>query len=246
MANRGKEIKLSGQTKVARAVALAALCCVLLHGCQSIPREYGAPVKDESLAANLRRVVEEMYPQHFRSVHRVILSARGRQFDLNGYVLVSRPSEVRFIASGDLGGTAFELLRNADGEVTLLRNSAGLRRSWLTDGAARDAALIYLTTPAPESKLVRYDGNSLGLIEEHPDGTVEEFRFDASGRRLTGYDRWERAKRIYKAEFFYEGSSPRWRGSAPSVIKITNHRLNYRLMIRVLELEALQEDGSRS
>lgn len=240
MTNRGKEIKLSGQKNAARAVALAVLCGILLHGCQSIPREYGAPVEDEALATDLRRVVEKMYPQRFRSVHRVILSARGRQFDLNGYVLVSRPSEVRLIASGDFGGAAFEVLCNASGVATLLRNPAGLRRKWLADGAARDAALIYLTTPSPEAKLVRYDGNSLGLVEEQPDGTIEEFLFDASGRRLTGYGRWERGRCIYRAEFFYEGFSPKWRGSAPSVIKITDRRMNYRLMIRVLELQPLQ------
>jgi hypothetical protein len=187
------------------------------------------------LANALRQRVENMYPHDFQAVHRAVLTVSAREFGLNGYLHVQRPSDVLLIAEGDLGGTAFEIAGRAQ-TATIIANAAGLRRSWLEEGALRDAFVIYCHVPSQQAGLELVDAKTLGLVDVRADGMREEFLFDAATHRYLGYNRRRRGKCLYHIQFFDEGVLPHYPNPIPRFITIADHQLQYELAISVLDV----------
>jgi len=227
----------------AKEAFLIVLVAISLHGCRSAARVLDTPFADDALAHALRQKMENRYPPCFSAIHRVLLSAGRRQFDLNGYLAVQRPAGVKLVATSDLGGTAFEIEYVQGADVRITKNSAGLRRPWLEMGAARDAFIIYLATPSPQAILIRRD-DVIGLAEDRTDGTREEFLFDEATHRLVGYNISSGGRSVYEAVFSSDGMLPQWDRPVPLIIKIRDRALGYQLTVRVLELRPLQScDG---
>jgi hypothetical protein len=226
--------------KTGRISFILLLAAVFAQGCQSVLHDPGTRVKDENLLLLLRSKLESMFPESFRAVHRVILTAGNRQFDLDGYILVKRPGRLRLLAKGSMGITAFDVVREPDGRVDIAKNPAGLRDSWIEEGAARDASVLYLSRAWPEAFLVQHGSVSVGLAHILQDGAREEFVFDSASRRLIGYVRSRGSKCLYKMEFSKEEPLPQWPQPVARIIKVTDYALNYRLTIQVVDLRTIE------
>jgi hypothetical protein len=214
---------------------VAALCGIGGVSCRSVPPNPATPLADEALARELRQSLDAAYPAAFRAVHRVVLSVRGRQFTFTGYLLGRQPGDVRLLAGADLGGTAFELVRRADGESRVLRAAPGPVARRVHHSAARDAVAIYFQRPSPTAILVRFDRDAVGFTEAAPDGRRREFHFDAASHRLARYVEARGRSRRYEIVFSDEGAFPDWPRPVPRQIAIFDRAQGYELNIRVLE-----------
>ncbi len=217
-------------------IILTFLGILLLQGCRSMPYEPGRPFENPELSRELQGRLEDMYPRFFRVVHRCILEAAGRQFILDGYLLVRRPDSFRLVAKGDMGGTVFELYKAPGLDPAIARTPAQLRRAWLEEGAARDLVALYLRTPGAGAHLVRHGTEALGLAQELPDGTREEFLFQPDGHRLISYFRSRGDRCLYRADFSYFGLFAGWPREVPKTVTITDHVLKYKLTVSILEI----------
>jgi hypothetical protein len=206
-------------------------------GCARPPvHDPGTPIEDQALARSLRSALADMYPASFSAVHRTILTVRGRQSEMIGAALVERSFGVRLLAMGDMGGTAFDVVSLADGSARVERNPAGLRERWLREGAARDAFALYLAGPSPRAGLVRHESGAPGLVEDLPDGTRREFRFDPAGRRLAEYLVSRGGRCLYRAEHSNFKTVAPWTQPVPGTVRATDYRLNYAAVIEVTGL----------
>ena len=226
-------------------LALATvLCAAALTGCRSLPVEQGTPFSDEALARELRASVGGLYPTSFRALHRVVLTIGNRQFAFLGHVAGHRPGQLRLAASSEMGGTAFELLRTADGGFHVVRNPASLRGSWLGSGAMRDAVALYLAVPPENAALVRFSDGAVALVAERAGGTREEFRFDAATHRWIEYDRVRKGCVTYRVRFTRDALFAPWPRPAPAAVEIADFDLHYSLSLQVLGLSEAEYDPS--
>jgi hypothetical protein len=207
-----------------------------------IPYYPGMPREDQTRAQALRNLVAHLYPRSFGAVHRGILAAGGKNYVFDGYILVNEPDSFRLTVKADMGGTVFELAKSPGREPVVAKNSLGLRRAWLEEGAARDVVVLYLRQPDPTGQLVRHASGRWGLAQESTDGTREEFLFDADGSRWEGYLRSRGGRVLYRADFVY-GDFPGRPRPAPKNIDIADYRLKYTLKITVSEMVEVDSSG---
>lgn len=222
---------------------MLVLLVVAVQSCRAaIPFYPGIPQEDQGQAQALRDRVFHLYPRSFGAVHRGILEAGGKNYVFDGYLLVNGPDSFRLTVKADMGGTVFELVKSPGRETVVTKNSLGLRRTWLEQGAARDVAVLYLRQPDPKAQLVRHASGSWGLVQESTDGTWEEFVFDADGSHVQSYVRSREGRVLYRADFVY-GSFPRWPRPTPKNINIGDYLLKYTLKINVLEMAEVDSPG---
>lgn len=204
-------------------------------GC-SVSKQPGRPLEDPVLSQGLRQKLERLYPLSFQASHRCILEAAGRQFVLEGYLRVYEPESFRLLAKGDMGGTVFELQQVKGKNPEVVKNPVSLRPSWILEGAARDISVLYFRLPQPQSRLVRYQTGDIGLAHEVKPGLWEEFRFQPETGRLLAYMLIQGGEPFYRADFgYFEALSPGGR-EVPRTITIVDHRMHYRLTVRVVEI----------
>ncbi len=223
---------------------LALLCAVALAGClpalrvagRSVPLERGTPFSDDQLARDLRMQLVERYPASFSEFQRGILTVGGSQYVLLGHLAVCKPGQLRMIASGDLGGTAFDLLQTPDRNVHILRSAPDLEESWLKSGAMKDAWVICLAVPHEAATLVRYGQDRVALTEDR-DGTREEFRFEMPSRRLAEYVLLKCDRPVYRCRFLRDAQFPPLPHPLPAVVEITDSMANYRIRVEVLQMK---------
>ena len=108
-----------------------------------VPYYPGIPQEDQPRTLALRNLVAHLYPRSFCAVHRGILEAGGENYVFDGYLLVNGPDSFRLTVKADMGGTVFELVKSPGRETVVTKNSLGLRRAWLEQGAARDVVLLW-------------------------------------------------------------------------------------------------------
>jgi hypothetical protein len=220
--------------------SLAALAV----GCSAVPYRPGPPLADAGLERELRQSLDATYPAGFRAVHRVILTAAGRQFAFTGYLVGQAPGNVRLLAAAEIGGTAFEVIQRADGERRILRTLPGRYAARVPRDAARDAAGIHFGRPRASAVLTQPSRDTLALTECLPDGHVREFQFDAATRRLVKYLEARGHRIRYEIAFADEGSVPGWPRPVPRRITVVDPAEGYRADIRVLELKPAAPDAA--
>ena len=230
---------------------LAPLCLAILAGCSAPLRECPTLLSDESLRQELIRSVADLYPAALQAAHRATVTIAGKDYPLNGFVLTRQlrldasRGDARLVATSDLGGMAFDACQVAGGRPRVLRNAAGLRPSWITDGALRDVVVIYLTRPGEGAALGRYSDGTLCLFEKKADELVREFLFAGDSHRLTAYCLFRREKCVYEVRFSSERTLGGWPRAFPTVLEIADRKLGYHATVRVLQLRpALLDDRS--
>ena len=78
---------------------------------------------------------------------RAVLTARGRQFTLNGYLSRSAVGGQRLILTENFGGVLADLLIKPDGSVHVIRSSRAFKESWIRHHIAADVQCLFGDAP---------------------------------------------------------------------------------------------------
>ncbi len=103
---------------------------LLLAGCAT-PRQ-----------ATLPRRSEPLPPDAFIT-ERAVLTARGRQFTLNGYLSLSSTGGMRLIMTENFGSVMADVLVKPDGTVHVMRSSRLFRPKWIEKYVVADLNCIF-------------------------------------------------------------------------------------------------------
>ena len=87
------------------------------------------------------------FPADALITQRAVLTARGRQFTLNGYLSRSRTGGQRLIITENFGGVLADLLIKPDGAVHVLRSSRAFKESWIRRHIAADVQCLFGDAP---------------------------------------------------------------------------------------------------
>jgi len=110
---------------------------VLLGGCATSPKfSFQRP-------ANL-------FPSEALITQRGVLTARGKQFTLNGYVSLSESGGARLIVMENFGNVLADVLVQTNGAVHVMRSSPAFRSSWIERFMARDLQCLFGRNPDPK------------------------------------------------------------------------------------------------
>ncbi len=113
--------------------AFLLLPVLLLAGCATPPTP--AP-------SNLSRPAS-VFPTNGLVTQRAILTARGRQFALNGYVALDATRGRRLIVTEMFGQVIGDVLVKPDGAVFVMRSSPMLRPAWIRRFLADDLECVF-------------------------------------------------------------------------------------------------------
>jgi len=231
-------------TRTIHVAALAIVTIATAAGCRALPSvasDPGVRLEDAALEQKLRQAMTDAYPPVLRATHRTILTAGGRQYVLDGYVLARQPRDVRLMASADVGGTIFDVVRRG-GALIIMKNAAGLRLPWL-EGAGRDAAALYLRQPSERAVLVRHKDGSAAVVDEPGNGFRDEFRLDTGSGRLSEFRRSGGGRLLYRISFSGERTFPDWPKPTPARMLIDDYELNYSVSVLVTDLRPAELSG---
>jgi hypothetical protein len=88
------------------------------------------------------------FPAEALVTQRGVLTVRGRQFTLNGYVARSATRGLRLVITENLGGVLADVLVKADGQVFVLKSRSPFRPAWVEHYIAADLKGIFADAPA--------------------------------------------------------------------------------------------------
>ena len=155
-----------------------AWVAVIFAGCATPP-----PPKGPTRPAGL-------FPTEALITHRVMLTALGRQFTMNGYLAQSAAGR-RLIVTETFGQALADVLVKRDGTVFVMRSSRMLRADWIRRYLAADVEAIFnddasakgpVTMPDPNHFVIkrRWYKLDLRVLEIRP-GPQKAELFDETG-----------------------------------------------------------------
>jgi hypothetical protein len=118
-----------------------AIALALMTGCAGP----ASGLKDAR--ATVTRVSERSFPADALVIQRAILTARGRQFALNGYLALSGTGGKRLIVTQSFGQVLADLVVQPDGTVHVARSSPMLRPAWVRRYVAADLECLLANDP---------------------------------------------------------------------------------------------------
>ncbi len=89
------------------------------------------------------------FPPAALVTQRAVLTARGRQFTLNGYLALSGTGAQRLILTENFGSVLADVLVTSDGTVQVIRSSALFRPDWIRRYVAADLQCLANDPPDP-------------------------------------------------------------------------------------------------
>jgi hypothetical protein len=135
-----------------------------------------------------------LFPADALVTQRAILTARGRQFALTGYTVLSKDHGMRLIISEMFGQTLADVLVQRDGNVRVMQSSPLLREKWIARYVAEDLRCVFDNAHAqdchvemlsPTHFVVKRRWYSLDLrVVEIKAGAQPAELFDGSGAKL--------------------------------------------------------------
>ena len=87
------------------------------------------------------------FPANGLIIQRAVLTARGRQFTLNGYLSVSAAGGKRLIVTENFGNVLADVLVKPDGAVHVMRSSQAFPPKWIQRYVAADLQCVFGGTP---------------------------------------------------------------------------------------------------
>ncbi len=105
-------------------------------------------------------------PAAIRSQQRVVLSRRGSEIDFSVLVVARVPDLLRVVGLTDLGGTLFQVQRDATG-TQVIQGSPFFDDEFLVDTLVAGLAPIFLGVPSEELRLVRLESGAAALHGQH-------------------------------------------------------------------------------
>jgi hypothetical protein len=99
------------------------------------------------------------FPPDAFMTHRAIFTARGKQYALTGYLVLSESGGKRLIISQQLGQTMADLLVKPDGTVHVMQSSPAFKPEWVRKYVAADLECIFGKHPQKKCPLQVLDPN---------------------------------------------------------------------------------------
>jgi hypothetical protein len=125
---------------------LSSLSLLLVTGC--------ATTKSRSTSA-----AELQFPPNAFMTHRAIFTARGKEFALTGYLVLSESRGKRLIISQQLGQTMADLLVQPNGTVHVMQSSPAFKPEWVRKYVASDLECIFGKHPHKKCPVQVLDAN---------------------------------------------------------------------------------------
>ncbi|HEY5344829.1 MAG TPA: hypothetical protein VIK62_00625 [Verrucomicrobiae bacterium] len=85
-----------------------------------------------------------LFPADAFITQRGVLTVRGRQFTLNGYVAKSKTRGLRLIMTENFGGVLADVLVKPDGNVFVLKAAPPFRPAWVKKYIAADLQCVFV------------------------------------------------------------------------------------------------------
>ena len=93
------------------------------------------------------------FPPEAFITQRAVLSARGKQFTLNGYLSLSDARGKRLLVTENFGNVLADVLVKPDGSVHVMRSSPAFRPAWIKRFVATDLECIFGKEPRRKCKV---------------------------------------------------------------------------------------------
>src|SRR5215467_15058816 len=102
---------------------------------------------------------ERHFPPNAFMTHRAIFTARGKEYALTGYLVLSESGGKRLIISQPLGQTMADLLVKPDGTVHVMQSSPAFKPEWVRKYVAADLECIFSNHPKKKCPVQMIDAN---------------------------------------------------------------------------------------
>lgn len=135
------------EARLANFVLLGALL-LMMAGCASSPQH----------AEHLARP-DWTFPGDARITERAILTARGKEYPLNGFLACSQTGGLRLVVTESFGQVLADVLVNPEGHVFVMRSSRILRPGWIRRYVARDLQCIFAHPPLADPSVTMPETN---------------------------------------------------------------------------------------
>ena len=195
-------------------------------------------IDDAALEREMIETVEALWPESFEAVHRVILTASRRQWDLNGFVIARAEGDLRLRATSSMAGTLFDAVRAGGHEPQMLSRSPRFRERWALEGALVDAEAIHLMRPSSSARLTRRPDGRAALTDDRADGGRADFIFDSNPLRLAEVALSRDGLLERRVTFRGERVFPGWPTPVPSDVTMLNSGLGYTLHVQLVALRS--------
>ena len=100
-------------------------------------------------AKSISRRPDNLVPANALVTQRGVLTARGKQFTLNGYLSMSETGGMRLIVLENFGNVLADVLVQYDGTVHVMRSSPAFRPAWIEHYMAADLKCLFGRNPEP-------------------------------------------------------------------------------------------------
>ncbi|HUT25857.1 MAG TPA: hypothetical protein VM492_16090 [Sumerlaeia bacterium] len=230
---KGRAVSLAQRRPIGARLA-PFLCALVALACSRYAPPAGRPLEDPDLTQACRSAFLETYPHTFKMVQRIVLTARGRQYDFIGYLLLHRGEGFRALAAGDMGGKLFEFAAHGKNRRILLKPKHMPSRP-LLDGVFGDIRHLFDPEVGSDAQWIRTDEGDMALVQR-PGAGVREYAFDAETRNLVRSREMRDGRVIREATHERYRLFPGWDRPLPSRILLKNRRWRYELEIHLLHL----------
>ncbi|MFP6584889.1 MAG: hypothetical protein VCD00_20310 [Candidatus Hydrogenedentota bacterium] len=205
-------------------------------GCQTYPYSSRDILDAPDILQVLHESAESRSPKSFEAVHRTLLTVRGRQFNLDGYLRVDTETGYHFLVTSGMGSAVFELSCAVGGEVTVDRTSGLIDDATLLAGPGVDILRMYPTNPVSLTTLYSHSADTYALLTASDDEQTIHHLFDKTTLNLVAYHSLRKGRVRYSIEYSDFSKELLDDFTIPTTIRIENSQLGYRLDIRLIDI----------
>jgi hypothetical protein len=170
-------------------------------------------------------------------VHRVVMTAGGRQFVMDGHLAVRADGSMRLVAMGQLGVIA-EVSISAEGEIDVGQTHRRFPKRWARRYIARDMRLLFGTPPYDALRAGRLSGGVPVLETVSPGGAgTTRYSFSRPDNRWLAVETCGRGRQRCRATCSNWKTFAGWDAELPSEFAVDAGQ--YSLNITIADVQKL-------
>ena len=205
-----------------------------LNGCSFSKKTVGLFTNNPKLANEINNSINIIYPDNFKIIHHTVLDLAGKNYVLNGYIIIDKKlGKFSINAQNDLGGTIFKIFYIEKSIPEILIEINAFKEWMLKKSVMKDLKYLYLSQPFPTPLLIIDDNKTYKLVQKNVNGIDEERVFikleNENKYLLKSYSKIKSGNKIYKIQFKYKKIAA---GNLPDTISIIDKKMHYKLSIK--------------
>lgn len=206
---------------------------LLLNGCSFSKKTVGLFTNNPKLANEINNSINIIYPDNFKIIHHTVLDLAGKNYVLNGYIIIDKTlGKFSINAQNDLGGTIFKIFYIEKSIPEILIELNAFKEWMLKKSVMKDLKYLYLSQPFPTPLLIIDDNKTYKLVQKNKNGIDEERVFikleNENKYLLKSYSKIKSGNNIYKIQLKYKKIAA---GNLPDTISIIDKKMHYKLSI---------------